>query len=259
MIKPFLLFAGVLAALSLNSAFAQSAPPEVLTFRLSMSNVHAIRGTRTVLVDAGGKGDMPRLEKELARAGIAWTDVAAVIVTHAHSDHAALAAEIRRRSGAVVVLGRGDVDMAGAGHNDELKPIGFVATLLKKFAIDPSYEAFSPDRVIEEVTRLDEWGVAGRLVPMPGHTPGSLVVELDDGRSFVGDMILGGYLGGTLMPERPGEHYFHADRQRNLENIRSLLRGPARLFHLGHGGPVTRESVAKAFGDGASTAAPTAR
>lgn len=34
MIKPFLLFAGVLAALSLNSAFAQSAPPEVLTFRL---------------------------------------------------------------------------------------------------------------------------------------------------------------------------------------------------------------------------------
>lgn len=60
-------------------------------------------------------------------------------------------------------------------------------------------------------------------------------------------MILGGYLGGTIMPEHAGEHYFHADRERNLKNIRTLLQGPSKVFYLGHGGPVTRESVEKAF------------
>jgi glyoxylase-like metal-dependent hydrolase (beta-lactamase superfamily II) len=237
-----------LAAALLVGAVAQPSTPEVLTFKLSMSNVHAIKGARTVLVDAGSKGDLPKLEAEMARAGIAWKDIAAVIVTHGHSDHAGLAAEIRRRSGAALILGSGDVDMAGAGHNDELKPTNFMAALLKQFAIDPTYEAFKPDRVVEREMRLDEWGIAGRAFQVPGHTPGSLVVELDDGRSFVGDMMLGGYLGGALMPQRAGEHYFHADRQRNLENIQTPLNGPGKLFYLGHGGPVTREAVVAAFG-----------
>jgi hypothetical protein len=61
-------------------------------------------------------------------------------------------------------------------------------------------------------------------------------------------MMLGGYLGGALMPQRAGEHYFHADRQRNLENIQTPLNGPGKLFYLGHGGPVTREAVVAAFG-----------
>jgi hydroxyacylglutathione hydrolase len=246
-----------LAAVLAAGAASQPAPPEVLTFKLSMSNVHAIKGARTVLVDAGSKVDLPKLEAEMARAGIGWKDIAAVIVTHGHSDHAALAAEIRRRSGATLVLGSGDLEMAGAGHNDELKPTNFMATLLKQFAIDPTYEPFKPDRAVEREMRLSEWEVAGRVFQMPGHTPGSLVVELDDGRCFVGDMILGGYLGGALMPQQAGEHYFHADRQRNLDNIRTLLGGRCKLFYVGHGGPVTRESVVEAFGHGAPvTAAP---
>jgi len=253
--RRFAAFAAWAAGLLLAGCAAAVDPPpapDVLTFKLGLSNLHAIRGSRVVLVDAGSRGDLTRLETELARAGIAWKDVSALIVTHAHSDHAGLAAEIRRRSGAPIVLGRGDAPMARAGRHDDLQPTNFTAAVLKRFAIDPTFEAFEPDVLVDAVQRLDRFGVAGRVVPMPGHTPGSLVIELDDGRSFVGDMILGGYLGGALWPGRAGEHYFHADRQRNLDNIHTLLRGRTRLFYLGHGGPVTRESVADAFGGGAA-------
>lgn len=249
----FAAFVALVVGLLVGGCAGAADPPpaaDVLTFKLGLSNVHAIRGARVVLVDAGSWGELARLEAELARAGIAWKDVSALIVTHAHSDHAGLAAEIRRRSGAPIVLGRGDAPMARAGRHDDLQPTNFTAAMLKRFAIDPTFEAFEPDVLVDAEQRLDRWGVAGRVVPMPGHTPGSLVIELDDGRSFVGDMILGGYLGGALWPGRAGEHYFHADRQRNLDNIHALLRGRTRLFHLGHGGPVTRASVAGAFGSG---------
>jgi glyoxylase-like metal-dependent hydrolase (beta-lactamase superfamily II) len=95
---------------------------------------------------------------------------------------------------------------------------------------------------------LRPWGIAGRAIQRPGHTPGSLVVLFEDGRAVVGDLMLGGYLGGAILPHRAGEHYFHADLARNLENIRWLLAQGAKEFYLGHGGPVDRAAVIEAFG-----------
>lgn len=222
---------------------APSGAVRVTTVKLSLSNVHVVRGARAVLVDAGGKADGPALTDALQAQGLAWADIAAVIVTHGHSDHAGLAAEIRRRSGAPLVLGRGDVPMAAAGHNDDLQPTGFTARILQHFALDPAYEAFAPDIVVDAELDLARFGIAGRVRQMPGHTPGSLVVELDDGRALVGDMMLGGFLGGAIWPTRAGEHYFHTDRARNRANVVALLARPLHTFYLGHGGPVDRTSV----------------
>jgi glyoxylase-like metal-dependent hydrolase (beta-lactamase superfamily II) len=236
------------SAVCSTMAWSQAGVPEVITIKLSLSNVHVIRGSRSVLIDAGGKDDLPALEAALTAHGIGWIDLAAVIVTHGHSDHAALAAEIRRRSGAAVLLGSGDLPMAAAGHNDNLRPTNFTARVLKQFFIDPAYQAFAPDLVIDGDIDLRRFGIAGVVRQMPGHTPGSLVVLLDDGRAFVGDMVLGGWMGGAVFADRAGEHYFQADLARNRANIVELLRGPTQTFYLGHGGPVTRASVLQGFG-----------
>jgi glyoxylase-like metal-dependent hydrolase (beta-lactamase superfamily II) len=84
--------------------------------------------------------------------------------------------------------------------------------------------------------------------PQPGHTPGSLVVWLGHNEvALVGDMILGGYLGGAFFAEQAGEHYYHDDPQQNRRNIERLVERGARRILVGHGGPVQPGSVRQAF------------
>ena len=239
-------FAMFLPAFTLQ-AFAGENPIDVVQIKLRFSNVYIIRTTKPILIDSGTPKDLPLLVEELGKLGLKLKDLSLLVLTHSHSDHAGLAARLQRE-GVKVALGEGDVSMAKSGHNDDLKPTNFTAHLLKLFAIDPNFEPFTPDFVVTNELDLQPWGIDGWVVQMPGHTPGSLVLQLKDGRAFVGDMMLGGYLGGQFSPNKAGQHYFHADNERNLKNIQTLLSQPINTFYLGHGGPVDRSSVIEAFG-----------
>ena len=230
-------------ALGWTTAQAQTSQPRITSISLGWSTVHVIHAPRTVLIDAGSKDDLAALEAGLQRAGVAWTDIAAVVITHGHADHAGLAAEIRRRSGALLILGRGDLPMVAVGRHDEFQASDFTARMLRRFASDPNYEAFVPDILVDDELDLGRFGIAGTVRQAPGHTPGSLVIELRDGRAFIGDLVVGGWLMGQLWPSRATEHPFQADRARNLARIRELLDRPLHTFFTGHGGPVARQSL----------------
>ena len=243
-------FFGLVIASFTSSGFASNLPfkPEIVQFRLSVSNMYLIKSAKPILVDGGNHGDMPALVKGLAAHGLSLKDIGLVIITHSHGDHAGLAAELQR-SGVKVALGEGDIAMAKAGHNDDLKPTNFTAFLLKHLAINPNFEPYTPDIVVIDQLDLRPWGIEGHARQMPGHTPGSLVVQLDDGRCFVGDQLLGGYLAGLISPQTASEHYFQANGEQNLQNIQALLKQPINIFYTGHGGPVGRASVEEKFGN----------
>ena len=51
----------------------------------------------------------------------------------------------------------------------------------------------APDIVISnEGLDLGPYGLAGRVMHMPGHSPGSVTVLLDSGEAFVGDSAMNG-------------------------------------------------------------------
>lgn len=219
----------------------------IVRIPLRLSNVHLIKSDPPVLVDSGTIGDMEDLTQALGEHGVRVRELGAVIVTHAHGDHAGLALALRDASHAKVFLGAGDVAQARAGENDPLRPTGLGAALLKPF-ITKIFPSFAPDVVVSQPVDLGPYGVDGQVVEMPGHTAGSLVVVLSNRAAFVGDMIAGGALGGAFFPTDPTEHLYHADRARNRANIEALLRQGIETFYLGHGGPVTRADVIAAFG-----------
>src|SRR5687767_7162587 len=179
--------------------------PEVVRLERKYINSYLLIGERVVVVDTGVPGNAKRVLRALARRGLKPQDVALIVVTHGHADHAGDAAALRDRTGAPIV--GGDAAMTIRGHNDRLRPTGPAGRRILPF-IGQDYPSFVPDLRVEGELDLHPFGVAGRVLATPGHTPGSLVVVLDDGQAITGDLVRGRF----LARKRPTLHYFHADR-----------------------------------------------
>jgi hydroxyacylglutathione hydrolase len=220
----------------------------IVRIPLRLSSVYLIKSRPPVLIDSGTLGDMEDLTRGLHENGVMVGQLGLVIVTHGHADHAGLAHDLREESAARVVLGAGDLPLAAAGRNDDLNPMSFMGKVLKPF-ITSFYPPFEPDVAVREPIDLKSIGIDGRVVAMPGHTAGSIVVLLANHTAFVGDMMAGGALGGLVFPHDPNEHYYQADPAANRRNIAALIGMGVETFYLGHGGPVSRADVIATFGE----------
>jgi glyoxylase-like metal-dependent hydrolase (beta-lactamase superfamily II) len=219
-------------------------PPrvEILRVELAYSNVHLLRGSGVVLVDAGSPSDVAAATAALAAEHLRPSDVKAVVLTHGHGDHAGTAAFFQKQ-GAKIILGLGDEPQAQKGQNDEMTPTSLFARVLKPF-VRLDYQPFTPDVLVENELDLSSYGVPGvKARRMPGHTRGSLVVLVGGREAIVGDQMLGGIFGGAFHAGSAGEHYYQLDPKRNRCNVQALLDEGIERFHLGHGGPVSRDSV----------------
>jgi hydroxyacylglutathione hydrolase len=90
-----------------------------------------------------------------------------------------------------------------------------------------------PDILLRGGERLDEYGIPGQVVHVPGHTPGSIAVLLDSGEVLIGDLAVD-LLG---LRKRPGPPIVAWDLAKNAESVRQLAALNPRLAYSGHGGP----------------------
>jgi hydroxyacylglutathione hydrolase len=222
---------------------APASPVEVRILRLRWSNAYVLVGDRTVLVDAGAPGDEDAILAALDRVGRGRDDLAAIVLTHGHADHAGAAAAVRAATGAPILLARHDVAMATAGENVPLVPTGLEARLVRPF-VPQAFRAFTPDEVVEAPLDLASRGVPAMVRPLGGHTRGSSIVELPGGDAIVGDLLRGGRLGGRWRGTVPLRHYYEEQPAAATTVVGRVLADGARRFLGGHGGPLEASAVA---------------
>ena len=90
-------------------------------------------------------------------------------------------------------------------------------------------------------------GINGFIHHTPGHSKGSISIELDNGEAIIGDLMMGGYLGGTFYPQLPGYHYFIDNMDEVRKSIRKTMNFKSEKFYVGHGGPLSRKLIEKRF------------
>jgi hydroxyacylglutathione hydrolase len=218
----------------------------VIPIRLGWAKAFVIRGKRPVLVDTGLPGNTPRIINSLHRNGIDPDWISLILITHGHSDHFGNAAELKKLTGAPVAIHKLDAEALTEGHDPSLKPTGFIGRMLVPLlerrgpAKAPPVE---PDIFISDELDLRKYGVDGKVIHTPGHTPGSLSVILPGGEFIIGDLIMCGML-RFWQPNYP----LFADNMFQLrESIKSILRQEPSKIYSGHGGPFNPKTVLRRF------------
>jgi glyoxylase-like metal-dependent hydrolase (beta-lactamase superfamily II) len=218
----------------------------IIRIRLRISWAYLLLAERPVLVDTGSAGEEGRIVRALRRHGVEPGSLAMLLHTHAHTDHAGSTRALQERYKIPAAVHPADLEKMRSGDSSPLIPLRFFSRVLLQF-LNPLFPAATPDLLVEEGYSLRQLGIPATVVHTPGHTPGSISVLFDDGRAITGDLLMGGYLGGYILPSAPNYHYYAEDLSGIRSSIRNLLDRGAMTFYPGHGGPLDAVRVRQRF------------
>ncbi len=209
---------------------------EIVPIELGFDTCYVLRGQGVIVLDAGQPRKGRVFEKSLRRAGIGARDVRLILLTHAHWDHMGSAAELKEITGAPLAVHKAEVDWVQNG-NPPLPPGAtrwgkvFIAIHRLVMPLINVPSAAVDIQLGDETVSLREYGIPGRVVHTPGHSPGSVSVVLEDGTAFVGDLAM------NRIPLRvtPGLPILADDMAAVRASWRKLLEMGVRTIYPAHG------------------------
>ena len=178
-----------------------------------------------LLVDTGIPGSAKRIVAFIESTGHHAADLRYIVLTHCDVDHIGSVAALKELTGAMVAIHRLDGPVL-AGRERSPKGGRALALLVRLFRI----QHVAPDLLLED------GDVIGGLKVMhvPGHTAGSIVLVRDGGVVFSGDAMLSTN-DGQVRPPSPRLALDPVQAQASAERIKAL---PTKLLCTGHGAPV---------------------
>jgi len=184
---------------------------------------------RAVLVDTGRNGFE---EKVLAQCR--KTKVELIVLTHGHVDHVQNTAYLRKELGVPVALHKEDLNLIKDNFMEPLRFRGMlgmaVAEVTAKSSETDRIPEFKPEIFIDEGDWLKDYGINARIMGLPGHTRGSIGIDLDEKAVIVGDALMNMFY--------PGLSLVYWDRAKMLKSADKISALGARKVYFGHGSPV---------------------
>ena len=212
-----------------------------------MSEIHRIKcghvncyivenGTNGILVDTGKKEFINRVMEQCK-----YYHVKLIVLTHGHFDHAENAARISNALGIPVGMNEKDCNLIRSNTEQMLSAESLLGKLvlsasLKEFSIR-TLEEFKPDILLNDGESLSSYGINAKIMALPGHTDGSIGIDVDGAFLMVGDALMNMFYPTVSM-------LFH-NKNDMLESAGKIGRMGNKIIYFGHGRPVSNRQWIK--------------
>lgn len=200
---------------------------EQLTVGPLQTNTYIIGDEDTGKAIVVDPGDEPDRIIDLIREK--HLSVEQVVCTHAHFDHIGAVGDIRRETGAKILLHRNDLETYGTAKDQ---------ALIWGCSVD---DLPQPDGFVEEGDEIQAGNLSFRVLHTPGHSPGGICLYGEQ-VLLSGDTIFQGSVGRTDFPGGSIE-----DLKKSFRRILDLPDETAILSGHGPGTTVGREKKENFF------------
>lgn len=182
---------------------------------------------KAILIDTGRK---KYCEKILERCK--KFHVSLIVFTHGHMDHCQNAAYLAEALHIPIAINKNDMDLIPDNRKQSLLAKTLLGKIvlsvsLSSFEMD-SLEVFDPIIYLKNGDDLSEYGIAAKVVELPGHTKGSIGVEIED-NLFVGDALMNMFY--------PTVSMLYVDEQEMLLSAKYISELGEKTIYFGHGKP----------------------
>lgn len=212
-----------------------------------MSEIHRIKcgngncyiienGNSGILVDTG-KREYVNAVIEACR--IYHTKL--IVLTHAHFDHAENAVKLSDALGIPIGMNEKDIDLIESNNNQMLT----AETIMGKIVLAVSRKDFSkrtikgfkPDLLLNDGDCLSDFGINANVIALPGHTRGSIGIDVDNKHLIVGDALMNMFY--------PTVSMLYHNKTKMLESAEKISKLGDRTIYFGHGKPVPNKQWIK--------------
>jgi len=219
-------------------------PVNIYPISLGITQCYLVQDKGAILIDVGAPKKIKPFIKSIERFGIKPDDVKLLIPTHGHWDHIGSAKDIKEITGAKIAMHRQEKEWLEKAQKHIppavtcwgkiiFKSLGFLLPLIR-------FPAATVDIILgDNDFSLNEFGIAGKIIYTPGHSPGSVSVLLETGDAFVGDLAMSSF------PLRlgPGLPIFAGDIKKVKQSLKLLLDKGATTIYPAHGKSFSAELI----------------
>jgi glyoxylase-like metal-dependent hydrolase (beta-lactamase superfamily II) len=198
------------------------------------TNLYVIAEQELTLIDTGLPGSYAGIMNFVRSIGRSVEDISSIIITHNHIDHIGAVQDLRRFTDMTVFahkagLAKYDADPSYPEGLRRLLRIPFLHRVRRHFVLEPG----DVDVQLEGGEVLKPLGGL-RVVPTPGHTPGSVCLYAPErGLLFVGDALQ-----RRRKKLRLPAKMVSTDMEEAITSVRKMAELDIEIICFGHGRPL---------------------